>query len=270
MWYRGESFHGFQRQPGHPTVQLAMEQALAHTGRSVTVMPAGRTDRGVHARMQVLSLRLPLEDSVEEVAQALTQALPPSVGICFAGRPSQPFHAQWSAVGKAYRYRLQLEGRPSDAWDPYAMNCQAEERLEGRVVSAKALADCLHACLGARDFSAFHERSSPQKLRRLTRAELLPLGGGLYEVQLEGDGFARYQVRYLVGSALLCAAGLLPREAFEAALNHSQPVAGLKAPAKGLILWEVFYPPACDPFSEALRAAPPGLPSGPPFETHRH
>ena len=267
IWYRGGNFLGFQRQPGGLTVQAALEDALASVGVPATVMPAGRTDRGVHARMQVVSVRLEPGDSAEALAQRLPARLPPGLGLCLVRRP-QSFHAQWSASGKVYRYRLRLGGAKDAAWAPYALDVPGEPRLQtpGAVgVTPERLEALLGAAVGTRDFFAFHEKSSPRKPRTLESATLHELGGGLYEARLSGDGFARYQVRYLVGSALKVAAGLLPEEAWKAALETGAALEGFKAPAHGLVLWEVRYPPGLDPFTAGERLTPPGLPLEPPF-----
>ncbi|WP_224370015.1 tRNA pseudouridine synthase A [Hyalangium versicolor] len=266
VWYHGGTFRGFQRQAQGPTVQETLEQALREAGvPSTGVMPAGRTDRGVHARMQVVSLRIDPEDSPQALAQRLPVLLPPSLGMCVARRPHPSFHAQWSAVGKTYRYRVQLGGSVAPEWRPYVMDVREEPRLAPHDISPGRLEELLRMAVGRRDFVAFHENSSPRKERTLESVALKDQGGGLFEVILRGDAFARYQVRYLVGSALLTAAGGLPEEQWRAALETGERIVGLKAAAQGLVLWEVRYPAELDPFTPAERAAPPGLPEGPPF-----
>jgi tRNA pseudouridine38-40 synthase len=266
IWYRGGTFRGFQRQTQGPTLQEVLEGALREAGvASAGVMPAGRTDRGVHARMQVVSLRLDHEDSPPALAARLPALLPPDLGLCVARRPHPSFHAQWSAVGKTYRYRVQLGGTVAPEWRPYALPVAEEPRLAGHAIAPERLAELLGMAPGRRDFIAFHESSSPRKVRTLESATLLELGGGLFEITLRGDAFARYQVRYLVGSALLTAAGGLPEDRWRAALEAGERIPGLKAAAAGLVLWEVRYPPLLDPFTAAERAGPPGLPEAPPF-----
>jgi len=265
LWYRGGTFRGFQRQREGPTLQDALEAALREVGVAATVMPSGRTDRGVHARMQVVSLRLNPGDSPESLAARLPSRLPADLGLCVARRPHPSFHAQWSAAGKTYRYRVQLGGTVAEAWRPYVMNVASEPQLERHPVRPERFAEVLGQAVGARDFAAFHENSSPRKVRTLEAATVHELGGGLFEARLRGDGFARYQVRYLVGSALLTAAGGLSEEQWRGALERGERISGLKADAAGLVLWEVRYPPQLDPFSAAERADPPGLPPGPPF-----
>jgi tRNA pseudouridine38-40 synthase len=265
IWYRGGNFRGFQRQREGPTLQDALEAALREAGVAATVMPAGRTDRGVHARMQVVSLRLDPQDSPEALAARLPARLPPDLGLCIARRPHPSFHAQWSAAGKTYHYRVQLEGTVEQAWRPYVMNAAEEPALERHPVRPERFAEVLGQAVGQRDFAAFHENSSPRKPRTLQAATVHELGGGLFEARLRGDAFARYQVRYLVGSALLTAAGRISEEQWRGALERGERISGLKAEAAGLVLWEVRYPPELDPFTPAERAAPPGLPEGPPF-----
>lgn len=264
IWYRGGIFRGFQRQPEGPTVQSALEEALRSVGVPATLMPSGRTDRGVHARMQVVSVRLEAGDSAESLEERLPPRLPPGLGLCGVRRPTS-FHAQWSASGNEYRYRLQLGGAVTPGWAPYALDVPAEPLFQATAVVPERLEALLRSAAGTRDFIAFHEKSSPRKPRTLESATLHELGGGLYEARLRGDGFARYQIRYLMGSALKVAAGLLPEEAWLAALETGQAMEGFKAPAHGLVLWEVRYPPNVDPFTAGERLHPPGLPLEPPF-----
>jgi len=256
VWYRGEQFRGYQRQVQGPTVQGALEEALRSCGVARTPVAAGRTDLGVHARMQVVAFRAP---TLAQDPASLNRALPGGCGVV-AVRPAAPgFHPQFSAVEKEYRYRL-LVRDPLSAWRPYAWHDPAwSQDLDP--ARLKAL---LRKAEGTRDFIAFHEKSSAQKLRTLSSCELLELRGGLWDVRLRGTGFGRYQVRYLVGTAVAVARGQLPEEAYLRALESGEPIQGTKAPASGLTLWEVRYPQGTDPFT-ADRGRPEGLPPGPPW-----
>jgi len=265
IWYRGGNFRGFQRQPEGPTVQQALEDALRAEGVPATVMAAGRTDRGVHARMQVVSVRLEPGDSPSALEARLPARLAPGLGLCRVRAP-RSFHAQWSASGKEYRYRLWLgDAKAPEPWAPFVLDVAREPGFESARVEPARLEALLSLATGTRDFIAFHEKSSPRKPRTLESAALHALGADLYEVRLKGDGFARYQVRYLVGSALKVAAGRLPEEHWRAALETGVAMEGFKAPAHGLVLWEVHYPPELDPFTVGERLHPPGLPLEPPF-----
>jgi len=262
LWYRGDRFRGYQAQTEGPTVQQSLERALSAMGVEASTHASGRTDLGVHARMQVVGFRPPEALSPEQLHEKLPPLLPEGLGLVRAKPTPRAFHAQWSCAGKEYRYRLRLG--PSPGWDAVSWPVQEHPRILRPVEPAK-VAELLSRALGTRDFIAFHEKSSPQKPRTLERADLVELSPGLFEVRLSGSGFGRYQVRYLVGSAVATAAGTLSEEQWQGALEAGTPIEGVRAPAEGLILWDVRYPPEVDPFSASERAAPPGLPQEPPF-----
>ncbi|HEY8206603.1 MAG TPA: tRNA pseudouridine(38-40) synthase TruA [Myxococcaceae bacterium] len=267
LWYRGGTFRGFQRQPEGLTVQGRLEEALAAAGVGAVPCPAGRTDRGVHARMQVVSLRTTADVSPDALREAIDRAAPGSLGAVACRRAHRSFHAQWSARGKEYRYRLALGGTPPEAWRPYCWHPPEHPRLAGRPPpEPERVAALLARAGGQRDFWAFHEKASARKPRRLHAAELLPLAPpGLFEARLRGDSFGRYQVRYLVGGAVAVACGALSEQEWEDALGSAREIPGLKAPPEGLVLWSVAYPEELDPFTREERARAEGLPPGPPF-----
>jgi tRNA pseudouridine38-40 synthase len=223
---------------------------LRAAGFSRNPVPAGRTDLGVHARMQVLGMRLVEDATPDDLARRLNAQLPPSVGIALARYAPKKFHPQWQSRGKEYRYRLLL--KDDERWAPYAWRIDVDPRV--------AYAE-LRRARGTRDFFAFHDKSSSRMSRTLEQVECAELSPHVWELRLFGPGFARYMVRYLVGAAVGLARGELRREDFDAALDHATSFEGIKAPAKGLVLWQVRYGEAMDPFASAV----PNLPRGPPF-----
>jgi tRNA pseudouridine38-40 synthase len=237
-WYHGGPFRGYQTQVEGPTVQQTLEAGLRAAGFSRNPINAGRTDLGVHARMQVLSMRVVEGVPATGVAARLNAHLPGGVGIICSRPTVTGFNAQWSATGKEYRYRLALQDVPG--WAPFAWRVD---------VDPQKLAVQVAKLAGARDFFAFHDKGSSRIVRRITRAELLHLEPGVVEVQLEGDGFARYMVRYLVGSAVAVAQGTLDEAVFDLALLEARVFTKRRAPPHGLVLWSVSYPPDADPFS---------------------
>lgn len=264
VWYRGEHFRGFQTQVKGPTVQQELGKALATLGISAALAPAGRTDRGVHARMQVVSVRTGPTHTPESLLAALPQLLPRDLGLCSVAVAPPSFHAQWSCSGKQYNFRLRLSAAAPPGWSAYSWYPLEHPRLAGRTVLPERLASILARAVGRRDFIAFHAKSSTRKLRTLESAQLVERPGGLLEIRFSGEAFGRYQVRYLVGSAVATAAGEIPEESFAAALETGEPIPGIRAPPEGLVLWETRYPPELDPFARE-RASAPGLPAGPPF-----
>lgn len=230
-WYHGGPFRGYQSQPGGGTVQDALEAVLGKGTQA-----AGRTDLGVHARMQVVTARAPVQSA----------PLPAGLGIAAIVDAPKKFRPQWSATGKEYRYRLLLAD--DAAWAPYAWRVD---------VDATQVEAVLAQAIGTHDFWAFHEKSSPRKARTISQIAIHRAGPRV-DVRLTGSGFGRYQVRYLVGGAVGVARGEIRAEDFTAGIQRAVEFAGSKAPAQGLTLWQVHYP--FDPFRDArveLPAAPP-------------
>lgn len=259
LWYRGTHFRGWQRQSQPPTVQETVEERLRSCGINSGLAAAGRTDRGVHARQQVVSLRVPLGTDVPALANALGGD---AWGCAAAALAPRGFHAQWTPSTKEYRYRLCF-GEAPRGWEAFSWEVQTEARLTGAEVSPEALVQALLQARGTRDFFAFHAASSPRRLRTLHEVEVYRgAAGALWELRLRGTGFGRYQVRALVGGAALVAAGKLEEAAWRAALKDAAPLSGMLAPPAGLTLWALDYG-GLGPFDGETKAR---LPEGPPFD----
>lgn len=216
-------------------------------------MQSARTDAGVHARMQVLGLRVPAETCLEELPLRLHPHLAPHVGIACAKPAAPKFNPAWQATGKEYRFRLSLPGtrvHPDEAWA-----CS---------VTPERLADCVALWTGTRTFEAFQHPRGNRRPRTITSASLHEPLPGLLEIRVRGNAFARHQVRCLVGASVKVARGEASLESFQAALAGGGPVYAPAAPAGGLVLWEIFFPPSVDPFDERCRASVE-LPSRLPF-----
>ena len=253
-WYHGGPFRGYQSQSEGPTIQGELTSAMRACGFVRGPTAAGRTDLGVHARMQVISFRVLDTVPIEVVAPLLNARLPAGVGIALGTNAPNKFSAQWKASGKEYRYRLLL--KDDAAWSPFAWRVDVEpSRVE----------QLLRHALGTHDFWAFHEKASPRIPRTISKVEVVEPAPGRIDVRLTGSGFGRYQVRYLVGGAVGVARGELREADFLAGIEQAIEFRGAKAPAEGLTLWEVFYPAAFDPFPAAARAASAGVPREPPF-----
>jgi tRNA pseudouridine38-40 synthase len=235
-----------------------VEAQLRAAGIDSGLAAAGRTDRGVHARQQVASVRVPPGTDVPALALRL---LGPDWGVVAAAGAPPGFHAQWTPSQKEYRYRLSA-GPPPCAWAPYAWDVQGDARLDRGPLLPEALRETLLSAIGTRDFFAFHAASSTRRPRTLRSVELHLGADGLWEVRLVGTGFGRYQIRALLGGAALVATGQLPLEAWRAALEEARRFPGMLAPAHGLALWALDYG-GRGPFDAEVKGH---LPEGPPFD----
>ncbi|MBL9039104.1 MAG: tRNA pseudouridine(38-40) synthase TruA [Archangium sp.] len=230
-WYRGAGFHGYQRQGDLRTVQGELLRAFARAGLSRNPVVAGRTDKGVSARMQVLSGRVSREVEVDSLPARLNAFLPPDLGIHLARERAPGFHAAWSAEAKEYRYVVSRE------------NAGDLERLR----SAAALIP------GTRNFKVFHFKTSAEQLRTVTSVEVLNEGSTV-TLRFVGEGFARHMVRMLVAAITAVARGELDLEVMNAGLTLQRNFHCPIAAPEPLTLWSVGYSEASDPFTAAERA----------------
>ena len=237
--YRGEDFFGWQRQDPHPTVQLALEDALRKIyGKSFSVAGSGRTDRGVHALGQTASTQLPPIHPPTVLLRALNFHLPPGVRVLSVQKEKPKFHARFSARGKTYQYRIvnspflhPLEiGR---AWHvPRPLHLPAVRRAARLFV-------------GKHDFASFtsnpgYEREST--VRRLRSIRISRKPGNILELSFDGDGFLYRMVRNLVGALVKVGHDRLSVADLKKILSaRSRAGAPPTAPAEGLYLLQVRY-----------------------------
>lgn len=245
--YRGTAYAGWQRQDNAPSVQQALEEALAGLfGAPVRAVAAGRTDAGVHARGQSVHLepgtgetKTSLRPFPERaLVHGVNHRLPSDIRVLGADRMRPGFDARKHASAKEYRYRL-LRRRvlsPLDA--PFAV--RAPEDLD-----VAALRRAAAALPGRHDWSAFALAggSHAQPVRRLFEAEWLEDGPELV-LRVLGEGFLRGMVRSLVGTLLEVGRGKRTVEDFVSLLAGApRSAAGPTAPPEGLVLERVLYPP---------------------------
>jgi len=231
--YDGAAFRGWQRLPGHPTVQQAVEDALAALlAERVRLHAAARTDAGVHAEGQVASFAVRRALSPPELL-----ALPLSRDVRItAAAPARPsFHARASAAGKRYRYRF-ADGSPT-AWDLGA----------GRPDWDRARA----ALQGLREVPHLSGLASPSPAEKaappLDQWSLL-VETASADLVVQARAFRKHEVRNLAGQLVAIALGLAAPESLARLACGKRPWRGTTAPAQGLTLLEVLYPPDLDPF----------------------
>ena len=103
----GTDFHGWQVQPGLPTIQGTLEEIVGELeGRPVHVEGSGRTDAGVHARAQVAAFTIANPIPVDNLVRAVNRLLPASIRVLDAAEAAADFHPRFDAVAKTYRYTM--------------------------------------------------------------------------------------------------------------------------------------------------------------------
>jgi tRNA pseudouridine38-40 synthase len=243
--YQGSAFRGFQRQPGLPTVQEALERALAALGIRSRLDAAARTDAGVHALGQVVGFAARADLDPDALRAAVNRETPPEI-LCLEARRVPPsFHARASAVSRRYLYLVGLP--PPPGLGPYAWVLPDERAFPGARparLDAAAMRAALAAAVGEHDFRAF-ARPGEQRgtVRTLERAQVVEASWApLYAVVLEGRGFLRAMARNLVGTAVTVGLGLAPPSRLGEILAAGGRYRGVRAPGWGLTLDSVAYP----------------------------
>jgi tRNA pseudouridine38-40 synthase len=235
--YDGTDYHGWQMQPNGRSVQAALQDAIKRmTGESTSVMAAGRTDAGVHARAQVISFALQRTIPAATLARGLNALTPPDIAVQSAEPVPDDFHPRRSATSRVYVYRIWNAAWRSPFWRRYAWHVRSRLQDERMRTAATLL-------LGEHDFSTFQAAGcqAKQPVRRVLRSEL-ERRDELLTYTIEANGFLRHMVRNIVGTLVEVGTGDRQADDLPALLAaRDRTQAGPTAPACGLCLAQVNY-----------------------------
>lgn len=234
--YDGTDFFGFQVQASERTVQGEVERVLeVVTGVSTRVVGAGRTDRGVHARGQVIGFKVVWQHDLDDLQRALNAVLAPDVAVLEMGVAAKGFHPRFSALSRAYRYTI--------------LNRHWRSALERRTawhltreLDMMRMAEASTCLMGTQDFATFGQPPQGDRtVRTVSRAEWQANGPRLL-FDIEANAFLFRMVRSIVGTLVLVGWGQVsPQEFREMLRGRDRSLVKRVAPAHGLCLMRVDY-----------------------------
>jgi tRNA pseudouridine38-40 synthase len=248
--YDGSAFHGWQVQPGKPTIQGALAEVIAGlTGETVLPQGSGRTDAGVHALAQVATFQTVSTIPIAGFRTVLNDRLPAAIRVLRIDEAPEGFHARHSARGKRYHYRI-WRGEVVPPFlaryvtrHPYPLDEDAMQRAASHVV-------------GEHDFTSFAAVDPDRAARLAENGEDGVRAGNIRTIHesrferhgeeliymVRGNGFLHHMVRNLVGTFLLVGKGAIAPEQIASILAaRDRRAAGATAPPEGLYLVEVEY-----------------------------
>lgn len=236
--YDGSDFYGFQRQPDKRTVQGEIERVLNIILKSeVNLTTAGRTDRGVHARVQVSnffvdsSVTIPLEN----LKRAVNKLLPPDIDVFHVCEESVDFNARYMPKLRAYEYIL--------TWKKDVFSRRYKTYIP-KSVNPQELTKILSVLKGKHDFNNFRikDENNRTTIREIYKIEAYYKNENEIGIYIEGSAFLKTQVRIIVGTALDVYFGRKPADYLKLLLNEpDKPRKTEVAEPGGLYLTKVEY-----------------------------
>jgi tRNA pseudouridine38-40 synthase len=251
MWklvlaYDGTDFHGWQVQPGLPTIQGELAAAIERVCSERTLpQGSGRTDAGVHALAQVASVALESPIPAPNLLRALNRTLPAAIRVLQASHAPSNFHARHSAIAKQYEYRI-YRGEicpPELARYVYDLAWPLD---------IAAMQQAAPLVLGMHDFSSFAAVDPDRTARMAADPDIDNVRtlthsywqeeGDLLIYTVRGNGFLHHMVRNLVGTFREIGRGQRSAADLPALIaSRNRMAAGATAPARGLFLHSVSY-----------------------------
>lgn len=238
--YDGTRYSGWEHQPGNDmTIQGKLESVLSEmTGKPVTVIGAGRTDAGVHARAMTANAILETDMDDAAIQKYMNRYLPDDISVSGLRQCADRFHSRFKAIGKTYRYTLwYAEDGTKPVFERKYVYVLKEKPDVGRMREAA------EHLVGMHDYKSFcgNSRMKKSTVRVVDTIRIEESGNRIF-LYFHGNGFLQNMVRILTGTLLEAGYGRLSPKDMDGILEaKDRKKAGPTAPAQGLTMMKVDY-----------------------------
>lgn len=237
--YDGTGYYGWQKTKTGPSVEGSFAEALYRiTKQKPLIQAASRTDRGVHARGQVINFSIETTLLPQQLQHALNGVLPKTIRVKDCSIFCESFHPTITAHSKVYRYQVCL-GRSQL---PFHRKTSYHFIYPTKLALMREAASHF---IGKKDFISF--RNARKDLKNDTTCEIYSIdiseiGENRLEFSLHANRFLYKMARNLVGTLLYIGAEKLDIENISSLLEKKdRRLLGITAPAHGLCLHKVYY-----------------------------
>ena len=235
--YKGTNYYGWQKQVGFISVQSKIEEVLSQIyDMPISITGSGRTDAGVHAYKQYFHFVTEKDKDLKQLTYAMNKMLPEDIHILSLEKVADDFHARYNAKRKIYEYDILLKNKEVFNYDLaylYPMNLDVD-----------LLKEALKLFEGEHNYQDFTSKEEDEGnfIRTIYSIEVKQ-DKDLIKIRFEGNGFMRYQIRNMVGSAIAVASKKEDISFIKYHLdgNKKREIIAYKAPAMGLYLVDVIY-----------------------------
>ena len=232
--YDGSLFHGFQKQLNVRTVQSEIEDSLKLIIQNYELNYAGRTDAGVHARSQIISLKT-IDNLEPSFFNSLDSLLGDEIKIKKFQKVKNSFHPRFNAKSRVYKYFLQ----PNDKGTPYNRNYRYLVKTPLELDKLKSIEKIF---LGRKNFKNFSKlRRGQDPFREISKSEWSKTND-YFVYTIEGSSFLHNMVRAIVGCQLALQESKITKKELKESLERPKVERfNFIAPAHGLYLWKIKY-----------------------------
>jgi tRNA pseudouridine38-40 synthase len=249
--YKGTNFYGWQdisEGKEKPTIQANIQHVLQKICKShdCSIATASRTDAGVHAQGQVIKVTIPLAIDSNKLLLGMNSLLPDDIRILYCTSSSKAFNPNKDSKSKVYHYYFSTDTIHNPLLNDTVAHIPSDS------INPLNIARMQEACkyfVGEHDFYSFAKRDTTMTSTvrtliscKLVQAKPLAFNNEIYCIQIAGEGFLRYMVRYIAGTLFALGRNELSLDDMREALtNHKENKLSAKAKARGLHLIEVHY-----------------------------